>query len=382
MANKAQIDIMRFSLIFSETNLGLLGNPQPPKVPLGFLGNGNSFADMFDKARQKKSVSLGLTAPWDKAGMHFWEYYLENKSALADTPGSTAWRFLVPFRGKVPVQVKVPSLTSNEGKCLVESFYYPHGFACVVTFTIARTLTLADAVAVAFEIRKDKKLEVEWPSGTKEQLALKAFAAKCLADIRQGALGPSASSGASAVEPFTVFTVLKGKGTKTDLSPLDSKLVRSVLEAVTTWPSVWPKAQLPVFDDKVKLALRAAAAATDTLYARKRGRAVWFPDAFTDTKQRSSLSCYHRNLLVASLQTESLCGLATATVQEINTVGWPGLRVMHRDCATLAAGILGRLYGGDQATYRSLSPRYQIVQNGLEADVNEIRDKSNMAALK
>jgi hypothetical protein len=384
VANNTKIALMRFSLIFVETNLGLLGNPEPPKVPLGFLGNRDSFANMFDQAQQKKPVPLNLAAPWDKEGMHFWEYYLENKSSLPKTSGATAWRFLVPLRGKVPVKsVKVPSLTSAEGQCLVESFYYPHGFACVLTFTVKKTLSLADAVDVAYEIRKDEQLDVEWLSGVKEQLSLKTLAARCLTEIRQSALGPTSSPGTTPVEPFTVFTVLKGKGTVKDLSPKD-KVVRGVIEAVTTWPNIWTKAKLPPLDDKVKLKLRSAAVDSDTVYARSRGRAVWFPDLFNDTtKKRSSLSCYHRNLLLASLQTESLSGLATATVNEINTVGWPELRVMHSDCAKLAAGILGRLYGGDKKeTFRSLSPRYQIQQNGFESDIDLVRDKSGMAALK
>ena len=385
MASTAQIELSRLAFIFCETNLGLLGNPQPPKVPLGFLGNSSSFAAMFDSAQQKGVIPMNLTPPWDKAGMHFWEFYLESKTSLEKTTGSTAWRFLVPFRGRIPIkQVTVSSLGSSELNCVVESFYYPHGFVCLVTFTITKTLALADSVALAYDIRK-KQLDFEFPSGAKQKLPLKAFAAQCLDIIRESALGPGTPPGAKPVEPFTIFTVLKGNGQANDLSPLSNQSdeVRRVLEAVTNWPNVWTKSQLPAFDNQVRIALRSAAVPDDTLYARKRGRAVWYPDTFSDiTMQRVSLGCYHRNLVLASMQTESLCGLATATVQQIKTVGWPSLPVMHRDCAQLAAGILGRLYGGDKATYRSLSPRYQIDQNGYVNDINQIRTIAGMKLLQ
>lgn len=366
---------MRLSLISFETNTQLLGNPQPPKVPLGFLGNRDSYADTFDNAQLKKPVPMGLKAPWDKAGQHFWEYYLEQKPPLPQVPGAKAWRFLVPFRGEVPVNdVKIPSL-ANDAKCVLESFFYPYGFACVTTFTVVKSLSLADAVDLAFEIRRDGKLDVTWESGAQEHLPFKAFAAKCLTSLGQIALGPTYSPGASLVEPFSVFTVLKGKGKATD------KRIHGALEATTTWPPLGRKANLPPLDQKVRLALRAAATASDIVYAQKRGRAVWFPDVFTDTKLRSSLACYHRNLVLASLQTESLCGLATATVQEATAGSWSSLRVMHGDCAKLGAGILGRLYGGAMDTYRSMSPRYYIQQNKVEGDIDWVRARAGMTKL-
>ena len=379
-----KIDLMRLSFVFPETNLGLLGNPQPPKVPLGFLGNRDSFADVFNLAQKKSVVPLDLTAPWDKAGMHFWEYYLENKTALSETPGDTAWKFLVPFRRKLPVkQITPPSLTASQTRTLVEAFYYPHGFACIITLSIDKSLALDDAVAVAVEVRRHPKLNIEWLAGTKEQLPLKALAAKCLSEIRLGAFGTATAAGPSPVEPFSILTVLKGSGSANDLTPYGRDPLHQAFEGLTSLSPGWKTAKLDAFDDKVRIPLRSAATPESTLYAGKRGRVVWFPDAFADGSTiRSSLSCYHRNLLLVSLQTESLCGLTAATAQQIDSVGWPALPVMHSDCARLAAGILGRLYGGDLTTYRSLSPRYQIDQNSLVAAIDKVRDKTNMGALK
>lgn len=382
MPIKIDIDLMRLSLIWAETNISFLGDPKPPNVPFSFLGNRDSYADMFDKAQQNKGVPMGLKAPWDKSGQHFWEYYLEGKPKLEDMPGSRAWKLLVPFRGRIAVKkVTTPSLTEETGDFLLESFFYPFGFGLVITVTVEKNQSLTDAINVAFEIRKDKKLDVEWESGTQEQLYLNQFAEKCLTNIRQQALGSAASSGAIPVEPFTVFTIIKGAGKNLDAPPAQGKEIHRLLEAVTTWPPAWEKANLPSLNEKVTLPLKASASVGATVYARNRGRAAWFPALFTDKKVRRSLSCYHRNIVFTSLQTESLCRFATATAQEITAMTWPSLRVMHHDCARLAAGILGRLYGGDKDTYRSMSPRYHIQQNRLEADINVVRDKCSMLPL-
>ena len=377
MAKKLQINQMRLSLISFETNTQLLGDPHPPKVPLGFLGNRDSYAAAFDNAQVKKPVPMGLKPPWDKEGQHFWEYYVEQKPPLPQVPGTKAWRLLVPFRGEVPVdEVKIPS-AANEAKCVLESFFYPFGFGCVTTITIVKPLSLGDALDLMYEIRRDGKLDVTWQSAVQEQLPFKAFAAKCLTALGETAFGPAHKTGASLVEPFTVFTVLKASGKASD------KQIQGALEATTAWPPLWRKANLPPLDDKVKLELRSAASSSDIVYAQKRGRAVWFPDLFSDTKKlRGSLACYHRNLVLTSLQTESLCGFASATVQEATATGWSSLRVMHSDCAKLAAGILGRLYGGALDTYRSMSPRYYIQQNKVQGDVDWIRDKAGMTNLK
>jgi hypothetical protein len=378
-----QIDIMRLSLIWIETNLSLLGDPMPPNVPMSFLGYRDSYAVAFDSARQKKMVPFDLKSPWDKSGQHFWEYYLEHKPRLEDVPGIKAWKFLVPFRGGVAVKkVMIQSLAEEMQGFDLESFFYPFGFGLILTFTVRKNQNLADAVKGAVEIRKDGRLNVEWASGTQENLYLNQFAEKCLTNIRQAALGQAAISGSIPVEPFTVFTVLKGAGKNLDVPPIDGKEIHRSLEAVTTWPPLWKTAKLPDLDDKTKLPLKSSSNNGDVVYARKRGRAIWFPALFTDdTKVRSSLACYHRNLVFASLQTESLCSFVTTTAQEIKSGNYASLRVMHRDCARLAAGILGRMYGGDRETYRSMSPKYHIQQNEHEAEINVVRDKFTMPPL-
>lgn len=372
-----QIKQLRLTIIWVETTTDLLGHPGGPNVLSSFLGDCDSYAATFDKVQKGGIAPMGLKAPWDKpAGQYFWTYYLEKRN-LAYLKGDDAWRFLVPFRGRVPVIVTAPWL---KGSFVLESFFYPHGFALVVTVTSQMNQTLDDIVGLAFKVKSNEKLDVQWIAGTKEQLYLNQLADKCMTNIRTSTLGPKTAPGMPSVEPFTIFTVVDGEP---NAAPVEGDEIHLAMEALTTWYPNWKKLKLQKLDQNVKLTLDRVSPDSHVVYARKRGRVVWFPEMFTyKGEKRTSLSCYHRNLVFTSLQVESFCGLASATAKEISAGNWPNLHLMHRDCARQAVGILGRMYGGDRNTYRSQSPRFQIDQNSLSADVNIVRNLCGMPQLK
>jgi hypothetical protein len=176
-----------------------------------------------------------------------------------------------------------------------------------------------------------------------------------------------------------VATVVRGEGVDPGALPAEGGQVHRMLEAVTTWRPSWQHddlRNLPL--SQASLRIRTAPP-SHVLYGRERGRAVWFPALFTQKGgDLHSLSCYHRNLVLASLQVESLSGAISETAKQIGD-GLP-LSVGHRECARRAAGILGRLYGGVD-TYRSWSPRVHIEQNGLVTVLNDVRDYFNMDPL-
>jgi len=119
------------------------------------------------------------------------------------------------------------------------------------------------------------------------------------------------------------------------------------------------------------------------LYGLARGRAVWFPASFLDLgKQRSSLACYHRNLMFASLQTESLAGLMVLARERYQNPA-PASPLSNSMDALLqsAAEVLGRLYVGDAKTYRSSSPTVQIKDNKWLDTINYVRNVFGQAPL-
>jgi hypothetical protein len=235
---------------------------------------------------------------------------------------------------------------------------------------------LHDAVALAFKVRKTEKLDVRWDDGTVELLNLDMFAGKALPKLRAAAFGPAAVAQSSSAAPFTICTFINAEGVDPNLPTPENAEVHRALEAVTGWRNTWQH-DVPTELTKASLKIKGTTP-SHVLYASKRGRAVWFPAYFN--RNVRSLSCYHRNLSFASLQTESLSSLVVET-WKLLAKGKPLVSATHRACAKSAAGILGRLYGGDGSTYRSQSCQCQIEQNGLVYPVNAVRDYFNMPKL-
>jgi hypothetical protein len=233
------------------------------------------------------------------------------------------------------------------------------------------SFSLFEAISLAVRIRRTEKVSVQWSLGTPaETVALDSLAEKSISEFRRFALGASAKPGRRlTLEPFTVFTVIKGENVHPEKAVPNGSEIHRGMEALTRWSSTWEQDTLPELG-KHRLATRSSAPSGDLLYANKRGRAIWFPAHFTAGERISSLSCYHRNMLFAALQVESLCGLMRQTAEQIDETPLPAA---YDDCARNAGGVLGRLYGADSSTYRSWSPRRQMDDNQFVNDVNKVR---------
>lgn len=113
------------------------------------------------------------------------------------------------------------------------------------------------------------------------------------------------------------------------------------------------------------------------LYGTQRGRAVWFPYDFVSTARPvQKLSTFHRDLVLTSMQVDSLAGFLRAT--ERYPLG--SLQSVHRDSARVAAGLLGRVYG-EAGPFVSSSPRWQMNQNDYVGVTNRLRTYFNMPNL-
>jgi hypothetical protein len=312
-------------------------------------------------------------------GQRFWTFYLENKTPDAIN-GNQAWAALLPLRRKeTSVVINAPWLSA---RFLVESYFYPHGLALVITARCRSQLTLDETIDELFKIKSLERVTVQWADQTLEHLPLDVVADRYMRKLCSEAFGQKAIPDLRSTVPFTILTIVQGEGIDPSSLVVEDGEVHRALEAMTTWRPTWQYNTLPKLAS-ASLQIRRSPP-SHILYGRARGRAVWFPGLFTKknegkTKKHRSLTCYHRNLVFTSLQVESLSGLISVTAKRLRD--GRSLNGSHRECAKRAAGILGRLYGGID-TYRSWSPRAQIEQNNLVEDLNQVRGHFNMPSLQ
>jgi hypothetical protein len=366
-----EIHDVRMSFIWVETWLDLLTEPDPAQMPLAFLGRSYTYEPEFERLLRdvQARVEPGLSLPWinfDHQG--FWNSYFEHKSPNS---GRECWKRLVPLRGKLPAE-KPDWLP---GRFLVESFLYPHGAALVVTATCEGQFSLEGAVLMARRVRKTGQFPAGWLGSRRRKVGLKTLAGQALDRLRVTAMGPAAP-GPRSSDPFSVVTIVRGEGMDPEVPIEPGDEIHRALEAVTTWSNNWQYDPLPDLEEVDIDTLRTE---SDIIYARKRGRAIWFPGLIASPdKGIHTLACLHRNQVFASLTVESLVGLVVETAKCLNQ-GRP-LPPAQQQCARHAAGILGRLYGGTN-TYRSWSPITQIDENGLAPVINRLRRFFNMEDL-
>lgn len=358
----------RLSLVWTETLLGLLDGTLQPKPSFEFLALSSSYKQLFETLQQPGAVAA-LAVPWKESRQHFWNFYLPG-SVGKPVGGKQAWEHLVPLRAK-------PALTvapSPKGQLTLEGYYYPHGLAVVCTFRCQGSFTPDQVRETAYAIRYDERLAVT-ADGKPQQLSLNALARKALDSLRAAAVDPGNMIGERR-DPISLLTVIKGEGVDAQ-KPVpedDQGLVRRMLDVLTYWPSAPETASLTPLAD-ITLTLKRGTAKGSAIFARDRGRTVWFPSLFTLKKQKMpSLTCYHRNNLMGAMQVESLSALVAATAAQLR--GGKELKDLtsaHKARARNAADCLERLFRGDKnETYRSDSFKRQISDNDLDA-LNDLR---------
>lgn len=364
---------LRLSFIWME-GLPALFTADAGTAPMAFMARKEPYKQEFAKVQDGTSP---WTAPWPPSQgrhiHHFWNYYL--KKMPEQISGDQARKYVVPLRTPMKIGVTTPWLL---GRVTLEGFYYPHGVALMVTAVINDLLTLEAMVDKALEIRVSGKYAATESDGSIKSLSLDALAARLLDQLRENALGKGVAQGNRSGTPFTIATVIKGDGVDPTQPIPPMGVVHRALEALCSWHQTWKNDVLHNWDPSTCLKIRHAPL-SHVLYGLDRGRAVWFPDLFTKQGQVHSLGCYHRNLTLLSLQTESLMELMRAAAAYIDANKL--MPIAMEDLAKGAAGILGRLYGGTQDTYRSWSPRAHIDGNHYADVINKVRHFFNMGLL-
>jgi hypothetical protein len=375
VALDVEIRDMKLSLIWVETLPAMFDRPVNGPPPMPFLRSAGYYAEMFDRLLRVKVDPNGITLPWRNLKVqNFWLSYLEQQTRVS---GSTAWRKLIPLRAKPPFKPQPTWLLPVPKPVTLEGYFYPFGIALVLNAQYKGSLSLAEAVDLGYRIRFGGRYDVAGPGHNLRNLSLQGVAEAGLRSLREAALGPQAVPGQPFDrEPYSLVTIVRAAGNDVDLLPLDGKELHRALNALSNWPPNRRRASLTPLSKAKRLA-DSQASSNSVLFAVRRGQAIWSPHGFADDpRTRHSLSCYHRNLLFACLQIESLCGLASVAAEAVRRHEVNSVSTVFRACAHNAACALGIMYGGARkSTYSSSSIARHIDTNGRREDVELIRSE-------
>jgi hypothetical protein len=350
-----QITNFRVSFIWVETIPAILAQQLKASAPYAFLGYRGRYAQEFDKLKRRKGGPAGLELPWPKPqGHHYWKHYFAGRHA-GDIIGDDAWQKHVPLRGRLPLRI---STTERSPRVTFEVFYSPQGTALVAnayyrgdSISLTEVATLADAVRNRYRFHTDA-------AQAKSGMSLQSIAEYALATARRAAFG-DVEAFAGYNQPFTITTFVQGTVANPAAQIVDGSDEHRVLEALTGWNrnfAIMNLSKTPLQSASLTIHSRLD---SDLVYARGTGRAIWLPRLFATDQGRARLSCYHRNITLASVQTMSLGEF----------VGWVARRYergetvpeLVQERAKRASRLLGVLAAGERtATYRTMSIATQV----------------------
>jgi hypothetical protein len=393
-----QFKNFKLSFIWVETIPAIAALGLDSAAPYAFLGKPGRFAEKFDTL-QAGRPSEDLQLPWPRPiGHHFWMHYFAGRHAGAIS-GLDAWNSHVPLRCK-----RSPKIAQNakEPKATFEVFYSSQGVGLVANFYYrGKNKSIREIVKLARGVQSRLRFRTSAGQGG---MLLQNMAAHLLEDARQTAFG-NAEATPGFNQPFTIATFVQGETDERKVG--EGGPVHYALEALTAWNHNLENDDLKVSTiESARLNIHKRAE-SDLVYARDKGRAVWLPREFApkkenlpldesdanaashlpagpgmeeaaglaieletdatldpaepgpEAKRPPRLSCYHRNLTLASLQTMSLGEFVGATGRQLLRGEKVPELLLAR--AKSAARILNALTLGDPTlTYRSKSVVAQI----------------------
>ncbi|SHM15109.1 hypothetical protein SAMN05216428_11558 [Nitrosospira sp. Nsp11] len=350
----------------------LLEDTMPVGAPLAALGHLQSYASIFNSliVEPEKAVEPSVSGapllelPWPRKGTHwFWSRYLR-ANPIRKISGSYAFVRLLPFRRHgSPASGLGVALSDGvtPEHVLSEAWFHPHMVTFAVHFTVSGEFTLEKMSDLCLELRQGRVL-TELGDGALyklDEVAAKHLEALLLEGVGENTGPPT------PVTPFSLVTVLNGDG-GVDQAIVEGELIHRTLEAVTQWDR-WRMGAL----DGGRISSRLSTSAAPLLFGHARSRVVWDPYRFS-TNGSVSLSCYHRNLFVGTMQTEALLSFARVAEEEEKAGRRP--RAI-RDCEDAVLKHIIALHKGEDTTYRSASLRRFIDDHAFRRSVDNLAQR-------
>lgn len=340
-------------------------NTDPPQRPVDFDVRRHAWDDALATARAGETLPTKPSLPWrfeDDHAAHdgFWEHYLGGAD-LDRVDAVTAWRGVVPIREPAPQTVKSTD-DHWAAAASLERFRYPAAVASIATVRVKTRWNLDGASALVRFVN-----EAHWRRASQDVGTLGGLIDLALTELGQDSAHLS-GLGSHQDPDLVVAAIIRAKSV-TETAPAQGDAVHRMLESLCRLEPV-SKARVlaPIAERTTPIGLQDAGT---ILYGTRRGRALWMPVALGGGGQR--IGTYQRSLVSASMQTAALLGVvrSAAAVKE----GGHELSVDGEGLVRNAATALGRLYAGDDSTYRTGSIFRQIQDSGLVPVVDALRQR-------
>jgi hypothetical protein len=347
-----------------------LGSRPQPSIPFDFLTSDTRYQQFIGQPPEDGAPKPRLPFSSTKYGRLFWSRYIHK---IRPRP-LDFWQLAVPLHYDLAAAITVAGLDSA---ITTGTYLYPWGIGTLIDIVVAGAWNLDEVGQLGLRLAGPGKYILE-VKGAKQQLGLNDLL-RCLLDLaRSDAFGDGWS--AQPGELFSIVTVLDGEGANASERPPEGKELHQLMQGMVSWNQNYQDTPPPRL--KTRWIDKGPSPRGHVLYGGQRGRFVWFPASFKSKPRHDpTLSCYHQNLSMASLQTESLCRFAKDALDRWVAAGsLVDTSLAYQDCANLVAGLLGRLYGGNKEIYRSGSIRDQIANN-WSSTVSDLRQRLGMAPL-
>jgi hypothetical protein len=376
------------SLLWSTSFATLLDNNVPADAPLAALGTDARYASLHKDLLERPALGVkphanapALELPWPAKDINwFWCRYLE-ANPIRRVKGKSAFYRLVPLRRhESPVRgLKVSGMTNHPQAALLqqagfdqvsgEAWFHPHMVSFALSLTVKGEFTPTQMAQLCLMLRNDRLFQL----ADQDRLTkLDELAAQTLDSLLLEAVGKNNAAPVPPVMPFTIVTVLQGASD--DLGGVaQGDEVHIALENLTRWRegNLGNLADGDISHDPNHAAPPPISGGI--MFGRERARVVWDPPRFA-SNGRISLSCYHRNILVSTLQTEALLVFMQLDNQYIQNNLRPKA---FRLCETSVLKHIAMLHQGDRSTYRSASLRRFIDDHPMRPSVNAVAEYCN-----
>jgi len=297
----------------------------------------------------------------------FWSKLVDGDASALVT-GKKAVRQVVPFARVPAVRLTGPNVGD---RIAVVAYYFPFAVGIEVRVQLTQMATVDDVVARTFALH-DGPITVTRDGQPPTDTALRDFALDLLERLATEIV-PAPAEVTLKSDPFTVVTIVDAPGVAYDPNERPPSDAERRLFAMAAWTDRWAIAQLPQ-NPSPWLPLTNHAA-SDVIYAQRRGRVVWYPPYFTgDISSARGLAYRHRCLAALVMEVEALAAFLVLTNDVSAATPLPAA---HEDWARFAGRFIGRLYGQPTSnalsTFQSSSVPRHLDDNGYTAPISAIR---------